>query len=195
MQIKKRHLILLAINIISVIIFGTLSLTSRNYEFVIYIGVIIFFIVVITATYCMVPYTDACLFGLTVWAILHMAGGTIYINGTKLYKLTLLPLSEKYHVFCYDQAVHIWGFGVATITMYCLLRPLLKENINRYLALSTVLIMTGLGLGAFNEIVEFIITQIVAETGVGGYLNTSLDLVSNLIGAILGMLYIRLRHL
>ncbi|MHC4157734.1 MAG: DUF2238 domain-containing protein [Planctomycetota bacterium] len=195
MQIKKKHLILLAVNIISVIIFGTLSLTGRNYEFVIYTGVIIFFIIVITATYFKVPYTDACLLGLTVWAILHMAGGTLYINGTKLYRLMLIPLSEKYPVLRFDHAVHIWGFGVATITMYCLLRPLLKENLNRFAALSIVLIMTGVGLGAFNETMEFIITQIVPETGVGGYLNTSLDLVSNFIGAILGMLYIRLRYL
>jgi len=195
MQIKKKHLILLAINIISVIIFGTLSLTGRNYEFVIYTGVIIFFTVVIGVTYFRVPYTDACLFGLTFWAILHMAGGTLYIDGTKLYRLMLLPLSEKYPVLRFDQAVHIWGFGVATITMYCLLRPLLKESLNRFVALSIVLIMTGVGLGAFNEIVEFIITQIVAETGVGGYMNTMLDLTANLIGAILGMLYIRLRYL
>ena len=195
MQIKKKHLILLAINIISVIIFATISLKGRNYEFVIYTGVIIFFIIVITATYFKVPYSDACLFGLTVWAILHMAGGTLYIDGTKLYRLMLLPLSEKYPVLRFDQAVHIWGFGIATITMYCLLRPLLKENLNRFLALSIVLIMTGVGLGAFNEIVEFIITQIVAETGVGGYMNTMLDLTANLIGAILGMLYIRLRYL
>ena len=124
-----------------------------------------------------------------------MAGGTVYLNGTKLYRLMLLPLSENYPILRFDQAVHIWGFGVATITMYCLLRPLLKDNLNRFVALSIVLVMAGLGLGAFNEIMEFIITQIVAETGVGGYLNTSLDLVSNLIGAILGMFYIRYRYL
>jgi len=195
MQIKKKHLILLAINIISVIIFGTISLKGRNYEFVIYTGTIIFFIGVIAATYFRVPYTDASLFGLTIWAVLHMAGGTVYLNGTKLYRLMLLPLSENYPILRFDQAVHIWGFGVATITMYCLLRPLLKDNLNRFVALSIVLVMAGLGLGAFNEIMEFIITQIVAETGVGGYLNTSLDLVSNLIGAILGMFYIRYRYL
>jgi len=55
--------------------------------------------------------------------------------------------------------------------------------------------MAGLGVGALNEIIEFIIAQIVPETGVGGYLNTSLDLVSNLIGAILAMLYIKYGYL
>ncbi len=41
-----------------------------------------------------------------------------------------------------------------------------------------------------NEIIEFITTVIVPESGVGGYENTSLDLVSNLLGAIVAMMYI-----
>ena len=44
-----------------------------------------------------------------------------------------------------------------------------------------------------NELLEFIATVLVPETGVGGYVNTSLDLVSDLIGAILAMVIIRLK--
>ena len=42
--------------------------------------------------------------------------------------------------------------------------------------------LCGVGLGALNEVVEFIATRI-AETNVGGYVNTGMDLVYNTIGA------------
>ena len=195
MQFKPKHTILLVINILSLIVFGTIFLARQNYEFVIYVGVIIIFLIVIAATYKKVPYTDTCLFGLTIWAILHLAGGCIYIDGTRLYRIMLFPLSDKYPVFRYDQFVHIWGFGSATIAMYCVLKPLLKEDLNRFVALSIVVAMAGLGVGAFNEILEFITAEIVAESGVGGYMNTSLDSASNLIGAIIAAFYIRFRYL
>ena len=54
--------------------------------------------------------------------------------------------------------------------------------------------MAGLGVGAFNEIIEFFATVIIPETGVGGYENTSLDLISNLIGAIIAMSYIKIKE-
>lgn len=44
--------------------------------------------------------------------------------------------------------------------------------------------MAGLGVGALNEIIEFFATVVVPETGVGGYENTALDLVADLIGAL-----------
>ncbi|MFA5553809.1 MAG: hypothetical protein WCZ89_04415 [Phycisphaerae bacterium] len=41
-------------------------------------------------------------------------------------------------------------------------------------------------------IAEFFTSLIVPESGVGGYINTSLDLVADLIGAILAMFVIRI---
>ena len=56
-----------------------------------------------------------------------------------------------------------------------------------------VLVMAGLGVGAFNETVEFLVNVVVPESGVGGYLNTSLDLCANSVGAILALVYIVVR--
>jgi len=44
-----------------------------------------------------------------------------------------------------------------------------------------------------NEMIEFTTTVFVPETGVGGYVNTSLDLVADFFGAVIAMIYIRLR--
>ncbi len=57
-----------------------------------------------------------------------------------------------------------------------------------------VLIAAGTGLGALNEIVEFVAVLLFPNTGVGGYSNTILDLISNLIGASLAVVFIHLRR-
>jgi uncharacterized membrane protein YjdF len=190
-HLKKGQLPILIINIVFLLIFAIIYISMKNYEFILYIGVIIFFLGLIVATNKRVDYPNAALWGLTLWALMHMGGGSLYIGGTKLYELILIPLSDKYEIFRYDQLVHIVGFAVATVLMFAIIRPLLPEKIERWTAISIVLVMAGLGVGALNEIVEFAATVIVPETGVGGYMNTSLDLVSDLIGAILAIVYIR----
>ncbi|MBI4831526.1 MAG: DUF2238 domain-containing protein [Candidatus Lindowbacteria bacterium] len=139
-------------------------------------------------------YPNDVLWGLTLWALLHMSGGGLYIGGVKLYEIILVPISNEYEIFRYDQFVHIVGFGVATLVMYHLVRPLLKPDVNSSAALSIVVVMAGLGVGALNEIIEFTATVLVPETGVGGYVNTSLDLVSDLLGAILALVVIKMRR-
>jgi hypothetical protein len=45
--------------------------------------------------------------------------------------------------------------------------------------------MAGLGIGAFNEVMEFVVSFYVPSNKVGGYQNNSLDLVADLVGALL----------
>ena len=103
-------------------------------------------------------------------------------------------VGDPYNIFKFDQFVHIVGFWVATLVAYYLLKPLLKKDLKRWVVLSIIIVMAGLGMGALNEIVEFIATVLVPETGVGGYENTSLDLVADLIGAIGAMTYIQIKE-
>ncbi len=156
-----------------------------------YIGVIVFFGIVILLTNKKVNYSNFLLWGLTLWAFLHMSGGGIIVNGDILYKLILVPITET--IFKYDQFVHILGFGVATLLMYHLIKPLLKPR-QRWVSLSIIVVMAGLGVGALNEIIEFTLTVLVPETNVGGYLNTSLDLVADLIGALIALVIIRVKE-
>jgi len=191
MHIKKGQLSILAVNLAALAVFAVLFFVRSNYEFVIYIGVIVFFLILIAATSHRVYYPNALLWALTAWAIMHMAGGAVYINKVRLYEIILVPLSQSIPVFRYDQLVHIVGFATATVTMFYVLKPLLRADMERFAALSIIIVAAGLGIGALNEIVEFITGMIVPESGVGGYLNTSLDLVSDLIGAVLAMGIIR----
>ena len=193
MQLKKGQLPILIVLILGLIIFTPLFLMKKNYEFIVYVCVIIFFFIIIIITDRKVNYPNSALWGLTIWAILHMAGGGIYFSKVRLYEIILIPLSKSYPIFRYDQFVHIFGFGVATLVMFCILKPVLQPNLNRWTALSIVVIMAGLGVGALNEIVEFFVSVIVPQSGVGGYLNTALDLVSDFIGALIAMILIRLK--
>jgi len=193
-HIKKSQWPILIVNLIAFAIFTTAFLSRENYEFVIYVFVILFFLLLILATNKKVEYPNDVLWGLTAWAILHMGGGGISIGGTRLYDLILIPISSTYEVLKYDQFVHMVGFFVTTLVVFHVLRPLLKPDLDKWWALSIVVVMAGLGFGALNEIVESSATVFAPETGVGGYINTSLDLVSNFIGAILAMVLIRIRR-
>ena len=194
MYLKKSQIPIFVIFLTFLVIYSIYFYSINNIEFLIYIGVVVFFFLLIIFTNRRVKYPNSILWGLMIWAFLHLSGGGLYLGETRLYELMLIPLSENYPIFRFDQLVHMFGFGVTTLLVFHLLKPLLKSELKRWTAISIVVVMAGLGFGALNEIVEFIATVLSPSTGVGGYINTSLDLVSNLIGAILAMIYIRLKH-
>ena len=194
MFLRRGQLPILLVNLIYLLIFSFIYLSNKNYEFIIYVGVIIFFFAIILSTNKKVRYPNFVLWGLTLWGFMHMLGGTLPVGNGRLYDLILIPISEAYQIFRYDQLIHIIGFGVATLVMYCLLHPIIggKEAEKHSIKTAIIIAMAGLGVGALNEIVEFIVQVIVPQTGIGGYINTSLDLVSDFIGALLALIYIRI---
>lgn len=191
MRLSIQHWAIIAVNALVLFIFGAFYIRARNYEFLLYIGVILFFAIVILTTMRTVRYSLALLWGLTVWAALHMAGGGVRVGEGVLYQAMLMPLGHllpvtslgELPILRFDQFVHIVGFAVATLLVWELLRPIVHRR--GWVRIGIVVVMAGLGLGALNEIVEFLAVLIMPETGVGGYLNTGLDLVANLVGAII----------
>ena len=191
MLIKKGQFPILITILVMLMSFSAYYFAIKNYEFIMYIIVILLVFMLIIFTNNKVKYSNTSLWGLTIWGTLHMAGGGIPVKGDVLYKLILIPITEQ--IFRYDQFVHIIGFGVATLIMFELLKPKLKPLKYRT-AISIVVVMAGLGVGAVNEIIEYMATLFVPETGVGGYDNTLLDLISDLIGAVLALLIIRFKE-
>ena len=192
---RKLHIGILVVLALMILGFGASFLARGNTEFIIYVGVIVFFTALIGLSMRKVTYTDATLISLTVWAGMHFAGGGIPVGDGRLYDFMLVPLSEKVPIFRYDQLVHIWGFFASTLVMYCLVKAAFGDRIRSSVSLAIVVIMAGLGVGAFNEIVEFLVTLAVPSTGVGGYMNTALDLCADLIGAMIGWAYVRVRYI
>ena len=194
MLLKKGQLPIIIVHSAALVIYTIIFLSRKNYEFLWYVFVIVFFMLLILFTNHKIDYPNGLLWGLAIWSILHMSGGGIIINGARLYELMLIPIiGAPYHILKFDQFVHIVGFYVATLAMYAIIKHRLNRE-NKWVAVSIVIVMAGLGAGALNEIIEFFASIIIPNTGVGGYENTVLDLVSNLIGALGAMAYIVIKE-
>jgi len=159
-----------------------------------YVGIVILIFIIILSTNKKVDYPNIVLVGLTFWGMMHMLGGVLVGDSVIYAKMLIGFVGAPYYILRYDQFVHVFGFGVATLAMFVLLKPFLKFPIKNWTSISILIIMAGFGVGALNEMIEFIATVLVPETGVGGFINTSLDLVSDFIGAVLAMIYIWIRR-
>jgi uncharacterized membrane protein YjdF len=132
------------------------------------------------------PLSRGVLWLLAAWGVMHMAGGVIrFDDGAVLYNvdLGLGPLR-------FDRLVHAMGFGTSAVAAY----QVLFQIIGRPAGLVGASVLIGLGIGAINETVEFLMSQ-VADTNVGGFTNTGWDLVANVVGCLIaGALLARRRR-
>ena len=195
MLLTRREWPVLIVNLIYVPIFLIVALRELNFEFVLYVGVVLAVGGLILWRQRAVQFDLPILWGLTIWGMLHLAGGNIDVGDGVLYNVMLLPIvPAPYHIVRYDQVVHTFGFGVATLVCYHLLKPYLRDRITRWRTVGILVVLMGSGVGAINEIIEFIADVTVPETNVGGYENTAMDLVCNLIGGILAVILIASRR-
>ena len=191
MHLKKGEWFLILFNAIYITAFTLYYISIQNFEFLWYVAVLLFFFALIVSTIHKSNFDYVILWGLTIWGFLHMAGGGILINGEVLYRLTILPIvdSGEMSILRFDQFVHLYGFAVATLVVFHLLRPYLNEKTN-WKVVYPILVAAGTGLGVLNELVEFVAVVAFSETGVGGYFNTTLDLLFNMLGAIVAVIFI-----
>lgn len=174
------------------------SMAQGNKEFVFYIVVMLVLIGAITLLHRAVALTTALLWALSIWGLLHMAGGLVPLpkgwpfNGEHavLYSWWIIPQKLKY-----DQIVHAYGFGVTTwVCWHCMKSSFQRKlgiQLKPTIGMMVICAAAGVGFGALNEVVEFIAVLTIPNTNVGGYENTGWDLVANLTGASLAAMIIR----
>ena len=80
MRLKKDYLPILWANILLIVIFTYLYLARKNYEFLLYLGVMVFFALLVFFTIQKVNYPVLTLWGLTLWGALHLSGGYFFIS-------------------------------------------------------------------------------------------------------------------
>jgi len=168
-----------AVNVTALAGFGLLALGRGNYEFVLYIPVVAIIVAALLRIQPRVKFSTGVLWGLTAWGLLHLAGGNLRVGDGVLYSVQLVPVLLRY-----DQLVHGFGFGVATLVCHRLLAPSLRPDDRRLSVIAFLTVLMGCGLGALNEILEFVAVKAVPQTNVGGYDNTLWDLIFNLFGAL-----------
>lgn len=163
---------------------GAYFLQDLNIEFVIYVAVIVVIIGTVLLSAHRTEFPAWQLWLLSFWGLMHVLGGAVMIDGGVLfgYRIYLfLDLGKDFYILKYDQVVHFYLYGlVATMSFFLLSRR--SKARRRTLALFAVL--TAVGISALNEIMEFIISVAVPQNGVGGYVNSMLDLIFNLAGAV-----------
>lgn len=157
---------------------------QRNPEFLIYTATLIVLIGLLAWADRSLHFMRPAKWGFLAWMIMHMAGGSVYIGETRLYDLILIPIvGPPYDILKYDQFVHFFCYVVMTGFMFTVLKTITRPNPNR-LMFSLILVLASSSVGALNEIIEFSAVVFYGSPGVGGYHNTCLDLIGNLLGAL-----------
>ena len=93
---------------IYVIAFTIWFFSIGNYEFIVYVITMVALVALVGLSLRMAQYTPPMLWALTIWGLLHMAGGGVPVGGSVLYNLRLVPLLEVegISILKYDQFVH-----------------------------------------------------------------------------------------
>jgi uncharacterized membrane protein YjdF len=123
-----------------------------------------------------------------VWAlasvvIVHLIGGLMVpLDGAPTFYETWLIDG----VLKFDQLAHAYGTGVLTVACSQLVVGLLGSSTRRGWGLGFVAALMACGLGALNELVEFLFGLGNANLHAGGIENTGWDLAFNLAGATVG---------
>ncbi|MDQ3662956.1 MAG: hypothetical protein M3454_18290 [Actinomycetota bacterium] len=140
---------------------------------------------VVAATYSHFRLGPMTLWGLSLWGVAHLAGGLLSVGGDVLYRFDLPGILR------FDQVVHAFGFGFATTACWDVLGEMVMGD--RRVARSVLALLGGLGFGAINEALEFLVTRIDHDSQVGGFVNTGFDLLFNTLGCTLAALTLYLR--
>jgi hypothetical protein len=195
----RQLLPVMAFTVVYMAVAVTTAVLLGNLEFLYYIIVMLVLICVVWAVHRSVQLSKAVIWGLSIWGLAHMAGGLLPLPATwpiddgsrVLYSLWLIPNYLKY-----DHLVHAYGFGIATWVCWQGISGAISKRgsaVRPTAGLMVLAATAGMGLGALNEVIEFIATLLIPETNVGGYLNTGWDLVANFIGAAAAAALIHLR--
>ena len=191
------------------LLLATVFAFSRgNIEFLFYVGVMIVLIGLTASVHHNLSLSPGLLWALSIWGALHMAGGLITIPNhwpaagefRVLYSWWIIPRAgtagDPAGWLKYDQVIHAYGFGVATWLCWQVLCGSLegrapsandRDRLRPTPGLMFLVAAAGMGLGALNEVIEFVATRLTV-TNVGGYVNTGWDLVYNTIGATVAAL-------
>jgi putative membrane protein len=180
---------LLATNVAIVAGFGFYFIQQQNYEFVAYAGTIALVTLVLFGTLRWTQFSSVIIGAVTVWGLLHMLGGSVQTVDGVLYAYRIMPIFDgggEFFILKYDQVVHAYLYGVFGLMFLHLLQHILHVRTHTWLV-GLIAIFAAAGFSIINEIVEFIANVTLPETGVGGYHNTVLDLIFNLLGAALAV--------
>lgn len=194
MAIFRDHRALVAFSGAYLLIAAIYFLRDLNVEFVIYVGVILLVFAFLYLTREITQLPLWLLWLVSIWGLMHILGGAVPTHDGVLFAYRIYPFIDyggDFYVLKYDQVVHAYLYGVVALAFQHLLRVPMHAVGPRGL-LPLVALLAAMGVGALNEIMEFLIS-LNMQNGVGGYENTLLDLIFNLVGAVIALSVSRVR--
>lgn len=172
--------------------FTAYALARGHHEHLFFALTLVAFVAVLVAVDRRCDFSAGALWGFDAWLALHLLGGTLVLDGQLLYGLVLFDwVAEPYSILRYDQAMHLLCYVVLAILVSEAVARIVSPP-NR-LAVALIAVLAACGIGCLNEVVEFAAVVAFASTGIGGYVNTALDLGFNLVGAVAGAAFRALR--
>lgn len=177
---------LIAFNALYIILAGAYFVRDLNFEFIIYVAVIVAIMIGVFGTLHVTRFPAWQLWLFSIWGLLHVLGGAVKTIDGVLFAYHIYPfldLGGEFYILKYDQIVHMYLYGVVAAMAFHWLHTVLQiKSCSTYL----LAVLIAVGIGGLNEIMEFLISLNLAN-GVGGYNNTMLDMIFNLAGAIVAI--------
>ncbi|MBS4539347.1 hypothetical protein GOQ27_12800 [Clostridium sp. D2Q-11] len=112
--------------------------------------------------------------------ILHLAIGQYF----KLYETSIY----------FDKILHVIGTFTISLFSYQVLRSLWGSDLNSKILVFILISSIGITTGVLLEIFEFSLDMIFNTTNQHGLLDTNLDLIFNIVGAILAAFIVSNKH-
>ncbi len=170
-------------------ILTVLTIVLQNYEFLIYAVTVIVLVALIHRTDRYFRFEPLGLWLFNSWLILHILGGLGSFRGVRVYDVMLIDIvGPPYQILKYDQFVHFYCYIAIAVLMWTVVNRIAARDASR-MVICVLTVLAASSLGALNEVIEFLAVIGLAADGVGGYTNTAIDLVANLLGAIVGTVY------
>jgi putative membrane protein len=189
MEMKKRDWSVY-LNIAILTFFTIWFVAVKNYEFLLYTVTLGLLIYILAKTDKIFNYLSLAKWGFTVWLFLHLAGGSFRVAGERLYDFMFFTLiGDPYFILRYDQVIHAFCYFVITLFVFSMVMYVSRKKIHPFL-IGLIAVLASMGISAMNEIIEFSTVAFFQAIGVGNYFNNALDLVFNLIGAGLALVYV-----
>ncbi len=188
-MLTKHHYAVIAFSCLYLLLGGLYFIRDFNFEFVIYVAVIVAIFAGVFATLRATQFPVSMLWLLSLWGLMHVAGGAVQTIDGVLFAYKIYPFMDyggDFYILKYDQVVHGYLYGLVALMAYHTLRvPLQIKGHAVLVALAACMI--SVGISGMNEIMEFLIAVTMERNGVGGYENAMLDLIFNFSGAALAV--------
>ncbi len=167
------------------------SLLVQKHEFMIYALVVFVLLVILHSTQKIYHFSSASLWAFLIWILMHILGGLLIIGDGVLYSKMLIQIvGEPYNILKFDQIAHVYCYTVVALLLWPVLNHIANPG-KGHKTLVFITVLASMGVGGLNEIVEFSATVLVPETNVGSYENNAIDIVANLLGAVLAIPFLK----